>query len=124
MKIDVPVFPEYVFPPLLDFCDTLHSFDRSLHQVTVVSDRDVSALLEIDGRVLSSRGYLFRDRMKKVRAVGWTHDSHFLSSCLTEGFCPSDLPWISFHPINYEGKISWVDDTRENLLEVFVAPER
>jgi len=47
--VNLPVLPEYVLPPLLDICDTFHSLDRGLDQVTVVAHWDVSALFEIDG---------------------------------------------------------------------------
>jgi hypothetical protein len=52
-KLIIPVFPESMFSACLDLCDPLHSFDRSLHQFAVVSNRHVSSFLEIDCGVLN-----------------------------------------------------------------------
>ena len=54
--MNVPVLPEYTFPLLLDLRDTFHGLDGGLDQVAVVAYWDVSALFEIDGRVLPCQG--------------------------------------------------------------------
>lgn len=53
VEVDLPVLPEHILPSLLDLRDTFHALDRGVDQVAVVAYRDISALLEIDGRVLS-----------------------------------------------------------------------
>ena len=50
--VSAPILPEHMFPPLLDLGDTFHGLHRGLDQVAVVAYWDVSALLELDGRVL------------------------------------------------------------------------
>ena len=49
---DAPVLPEGVLPLLLDLRNPLHCLDRVLHQLAVVAYWDISALLELDSRVL------------------------------------------------------------------------
>lgn len=49
---DAPVFPERMFSPLLDLSNPLHCLDRGLHELAVVSHRDISPFLEFDGGVL------------------------------------------------------------------------
>lgn len=51
--IDVPVFPEHMFPSLLDLPNTSHSLDSSLYEVPIVTYRYVSSLLKVNRRVLS-----------------------------------------------------------------------
>ena len=63
--LDAPILPEYMFPPLLDLGDTLHSLDRGLDQVAVVAYWYVSPLFEINGRVL------YRDTEVLNRRKGW-----------------------------------------------------
>lgn len=46
------MFPECMFPLLFDFGDPFHSLDGGLYELSVVANRDVSSLLEFDGRVL------------------------------------------------------------------------
>lgn len=41
-----------MLPSLLDLSNPFHRLDRSLHQLAIVADGNVSALLEIDGSVL------------------------------------------------------------------------
>lgn len=42
------MFPEGVFAPGFNLGDTLHGLNRSLNQFTIISNRYVSPLLEVD----------------------------------------------------------------------------
>jgi hypothetical protein len=52
IETNVPLLPEHMLSLLFDLCDTFHSLDRGLNQIAVVAHGDISALFEIDGRVL------------------------------------------------------------------------
>lgn len=49
---NVPSLEERPLPLCPDLRDPLHAHQRSLHQVAVVDDRDVAALLKVESRVL------------------------------------------------------------------------
>ena len=65
---------EQVLSPSLDLCDSFHGPERGLHGLSVVSNRSISSLLELERRV----------------------DSQFFASILPESLCPLDLSWITF----------------------------
>jgi len=49
---DLPLLPECMFPALFDLSNPFHRLDRSLHQLAIVADGDISTLLEVDCSVL------------------------------------------------------------------------
>lgn len=55
---DLPLPPECMFPALFDLSNPFHRLDRSLHQLAIVADRDISALLEIDCSILRTSNTL------------------------------------------------------------------
>lgn len=62
-------------PLLSNLLNSAHSFDGRLHKLAVIPDRDVPALLKLEGGV----------------------DGHFLADGLSEGFGPAELAGITFH---------------------------
>lgn len=48
----IPVFPERMFPALLDFGNPLHGLYRCLYQLAIVAYRNISAFLEVDCWIL------------------------------------------------------------------------
>ena len=88
-----PVFPERMLALLLDLRNPLHRLDRRLHQLAVVTYRDISALLEFNGGVLNTHlSFVIHDVH-----VG-THHSHFLARRLAERFRPAYFARIALHP--------------------------
>jgi len=67
--------PECMFPALLDLPNPFDRLDRSMHQLAIVADRDISALLEIDCSI----------------------NGHLLASCFAECLRPPYLARVAFH---------------------------
>lgn len=67
--------PKCVFSALFDIFNAFHCLDCSLHKFSVVANRNVSAFLEIDGRV----------------------NSHLLAVGLPEGFRPPHFTRVALH---------------------------
>jgi hypothetical protein len=77
IAINVPGLEECPLSLGLHFCDPLHSLYGRVDQISVVSDWDVSSLLERESRI----------------------DSHLLSSCLSESLGPLELSRVSLHSV-------------------------
>ncbi len=48
----IPVLPESMLSSFLDLRNPLHCVDSGLHEITVITNRDIPAFLEIDSRIL------------------------------------------------------------------------
>lgn len=100
MNEDAPMFPEGVLPLRPDLRNTLHGLHRSLHELAVVAYRNVPALLELDGRVLTQINILPTCK-KQVYSPpsspcplpsGRPSSSELYGGCASSYMCGSDMP--------------------------------
>lgn len=80
----------------LDLLDPFHGFERCRHQVSVIPNGNVAAFLEFQCRVLflPFRLETLSDTCNKECQ---SHNSHLLSSSLSESLGPFEFTWVTLH---------------------------
>ena len=93
--VKIPVLPERMFSSFLDFRNSFHCMESGLHEIAVISNRDVPAFLEINSRIL---WLIMVNATGNNREKLETHDDHLLPRSFSEGLSPPHFSRVSLHP--------------------------